>query len=306
MIGNRQGYRYLDLPHFVEGAGTIRMLRPPRQIIQLSYFVVLVLLTATLFADIASAQSRRRRNTAKLRSKSLKGKVVAIAPGAIQVQDEREGNVWVIAPVDASQVEFIGSANKNWVDKGMIVRVSGTFDKKGIATEPVELVQVFTPREESDIGAEFQGEGKPDRDQPQEYLIAGVIKRIVEGKVAVSTGKKLFTFEIADDAKVEVDLINVLDWVQVGDKVSSKLKYVNPGEGLIETATIESQKKLVAVAKAPKRKRRSRRSRKAEQEEEAAQAVEADGSEEPASGESSDADSAKDGSDKKSDSTEGA
>ncbi len=308
MIGNRQGHRYLDLPHFVEGAGTIRMLRPSRQILRFLNFIVLVLVISTLAGGIASAQ---RRSRVKFRSKALKGKVVAVGPSAIQVQEQREGGLWTIAPVDASQVEFIGLAKKGWVDKGMIVRVNGTFDKKGIAAEPVDLVQVFTPREEFDIGAEFQGEGKPDRNQPQEYLVAGVVKRIADGKVAVSTGKKLFTFEIADDAKVEVDLFNVLDWVQVGDKVDSKLKYVNQGEGLIETATIKSQTTLVAVEKAPKRKRRSRRSRKAElkaaaENAEVAEVAETADGDEPASKPSSDTKPTKDGSGKKDESTEGA
>ena len=284
------------------------MLRPSRQVLRFLNFIVLVLVITTLSGGIASAQSRSR---VKFRSKVLKGKVVAIAPSAIKVQDHKEGGVWTIAPVDASQIEFVGSAKKGWVDKGMIVRVAGTFDRKGIAAEPVDLVQVFTPREEFDIGAEFQGEGKPDRNQPQEWLVAGVVKRIADGKVAISTGKKLFTFEIAEDAKVEVDLFNVLDWVQIGDKVSSKLKYVNQGEGLIESATIESQTTLVAVEKAPKRKRRSRRSRKAVQEAaaenaNAAEVAETVDGDEPASRTSSDTKPAKDGSGKKDESTEGA
>ena len=164
---------------------------------------LLFLAFVTLVGPDAVGQ-RRRSRVPKPKTKKGKGKVIAIQNELLQVQDIRSGDLWVISPIAASEVEFNASAGKDWIRKGMAVRVTATFDQKGMAVEPVDLVQVFTPVSDDDVGAALQAE-KPDRDVPQEYLIAGYIKRIDdEGKLTVHTGKKQFTFAIKDEAEVEV------------------------------------------------------------------------------------------------------
>ena len=226
---------------------------------RLAWFGVLMAV-AMMLVNVGMAQ---RSTSVKPKTKKGKGKIVGIAPNAVQIQDTNKGEVWVIAPVPTSQIEFLAEAEKGWLARGMVARVTGTFDKKGMATEPVSLVQVFTPRPDYPMGAFWQGTGKPDRNAPQEFLVAGMIKRIDEGKYTIDGGRRQFTFQLADDASVEVDLLNDLEWIQENDRIRFDLKYFVPGEGMIAWAKIEGSNTLAAPVQ-PSRKRRRRRRRRSD------------------------------------------
>ena len=189
------------------------------------------------------------------------GRITAVGPGALQVTKQGEPTPWVLKPSPtATEISFTATADPSWLARKMIVRVEGNFDRKGTAQEPIERVQVFTPRPAYQVGV-WDAEGRPPKPQktPQPLMVAGGITRIDGQEVTVRAGKRTFRFQLGTAARVEVDLLGDLRWVRAGDEVEFSAKYLIPGQGVASKLVVSSAVPL----KAPPQRRSSRRSRAA-------------------------------------------
>jgi hypothetical protein len=178
------------------------------------------------------------------------------ARGAVLHLQTEEGEQWYVQvqPTRPQDVSFTGPAEASFVKPGMLVQFSTKLNKRGQADEPVKTLVVFSLKEgyqlgvlnESSIGGgggASSGLFETPTEQPKEkktkvkvdedavYRVAGQIAKISRtGEMTINAGSMTVKADLADDAKVSVDLSD-LAYARAGDKVSVQGWYLAGQKG---------------------------------------------------------------------------
>ena len=191
---------------------------------------LLALVTVLALVSISSAQRPIQVPKDQI---SSAGKIKAVQNGVFHVANVG-GDQWLLAvEPDADEVVLRGTATPQWLQPGMPVRFQGNFFKsksgqpQGEAREPVTELKVFTPREDSKIGVKEEAKrgsflsGAPKSDNPLEiapFSIVGVLVKYKSGRMTVAVGSTQIQAQLADDAKIDVNLADPR-FAGVGDEI---------------------------------------------------------------------------------------
>lgn len=216
---------------------------------------------------------------------SLSGKLTAAQAPLIKLKPEKGNQEWTIR-VDSKPDEIVirGEAEKGWVRPGMFVHFEATLDKKGVGQSAVSEVSVFTPTPQIELGVTEQG-ALPDfsstgseeatessGEEVAKYTVVGRLSGVArDGKWSVSAGKAKVTVEVAEDAKISVELPDPR-LIRIGDTVKGSVYYYNQGVGILKGEVEVEAAEPFAAPEDPREARRKNRSREKEAPANAAEA----------------------------------
>ena len=188
------------------------------------------------------AQNNKQPVKAYLRTT---GTILRIVPGFLQVKT-KDGGQWIIKVPDKQEnISVIGSAEANWLQRGMYVRFTGLFDKRGKATGTVNQLQVFSPDKNTKIGVYpdsglglkttelFAGNEPADTSRPAKrpkggqssaFLVAGRLASSQGGKLSILAGRTVVQAQLGETAKISVTVSDPR-YARVGDNIELEAWY---------------------------------------------------------------------------------
>jgi hypothetical protein len=179
------------------------------------------------------------------------GEIVAFRPGFLQVKTAA-GDWLMKIEAPPEKIVLQGTALASWLRPGMLVRFSTTLDKKGVAQTPIEELFVFTPNPQYRIGVFPDSEllfDEAEQDKGQNlrkrrraktegrYLVAGRLTSLRSGAMRVDAGQNVRA-QLAENAKIQVDVLGDYSLVRKGDKVEFVGHYYEKGKGILRDVTI--------------------------------------------------------------------
>ncbi|MBA2114522.1 hypothetical protein [Bremerella alba] len=205
---------------------------------------------------------------------TLTGKLTAAQAPLIKLKPEKGNQEWTIR-VDSKPNEIIvrGEAEKAWVRPGMFVHFEATLDKKGVGQSAISKVSVFTPTPQLELGVteqaelpDFSSTGEQETtestaEEVSKYTVVGRLSGVSrDGKWSVSAGKAKVTVEIAEDAKISVELPDPR-LIRMGDTVKGTVHYYDQGVGILKGEVEVEAAQPFAAPEDPREARRNRRNR---------------------------------------------
>jgi hypothetical protein len=166
----------------------------------------------------------------------VEGVIEEIGPGVLQVADT-QGTSWLVK-VEARPLDLMysGTAELGWLAPGMWVRCSTSLNQRLQSVEPVALLTVFTPQDPTQLGIfpqttlgkdlfaapevetkSAKGQRAVDKETP--CIVAGKLVAVRRNKCTVAAGNAVVTLDLAQDAKVSVEVAD-LRLASKGDKVT--------------------------------------------------------------------------------------
>jgi hypothetical protein len=186
----------------------------------------------------------RRQPEVPRENMEASGTVKGIQRGVIHLVTDA-GDQWLVQVQAArpQDISFTGTAESDFIKPGMWVRFQTKLSRRGDAAEPVDSLEIFTPREGYEPGlyadlptggsnaAElFSDAPKPEtkpkkskaKTKPDEdtvYTVAGQVGKVSRlGELTISAGGTSVKAKLADEAKVRLDMGD-LTFLQAGDKI---------------------------------------------------------------------------------------
>ncbi len=179
------------------------------------------------------------------------GEIVAFRPGFLQVKTAA-GDWLMKIEAPPEKIVLQGTALASWLRPGMLVRFSATLDKKGVAQTPIDELFVFTPNPQYRIGVFPDSEllfDKADQDKGQSprnrrraksegrFFVAGRLTSLRDGAMRIDAGENIRA-QLAETAKIQVDVLGDYSLVRKGDKVEFVGHYYEKGKGILRDVTI--------------------------------------------------------------------
>jgi len=205
---------------------------------------------------------------------NLTGTLTAAQAPLIKLKPEKGNQEWTIR-VDSKPDEIVvrGEAEKGWVRPGMFVHFEATLDKKGVGQSAVSEVSVFTPTPQLELGVtqsgglpEFSAIGSEEENASSEeevskYTVVGRLSGVArDGKWSVSAGRAKVTVEVAEDAKISVELPDPR-LIRIGDTVKGTVYYYNQGVGVLKGEVEVEAAEPFPAPEDPREARRNRRTK---------------------------------------------
>jgi hypothetical protein len=194
-------------------------------------------------AQVYGEGARRQQQEVPRENMQASGTVKGLQRGMIHLVTDA-GDQWLVQ-VQATRpqdVSFTGTAEPSFVKPGMWVRFQTKLSRRGDAAEPIDSVEVFTPREGYQAGVyadaasggsgnaanlfgdDPQPEAKPKtkpkaNDEDTVYTVAGQVSKISRsGELTINAAGTSVKAKLADEAKVRLDMA-VLTFLREGDKI---------------------------------------------------------------------------------------
>ena len=213
----------------------------------------IVLVTCAFATERVSAQ--RRPIQARARPVRSGGSVVAMRPGLLEVKTAT-GDSWLLK-VDArgEKVSVAGTADRSFLRPGMLVRFTAELTKKGETTEPIKQLAVFTPRPGYGLGllrepgSDQQNAEPPARGKRNArsklagtYLVAGRLSGIKNNVLQVSAQRRNVRGELAEDVKIDVDVMGDYSMIRPGDEVEFTGSFLQKGKAIAKSLKFTATK----------------------------------------------------------------
>jgi hypothetical protein len=127
--------------------------------------------------------------------------------------------------VEGTHLNCVGTAELDFLRRGMFVRFTANFDKRGKTSDTINAMELFSPDAERKVGATKEEDGGLAADsKTASYLVGGQIVSYKSGKLTVSVGGKRIVVVVAEDATVNVAVADP-SVVKVGDGIDVKGHY---------------------------------------------------------------------------------
>ena len=171
----------------------------------------------------------------------FKGKLKDFSHGVLTVTREDGTDVMVKPPEDIGSFTFVAPAKPMLLHRGSMVRFSGSFNPNGVATSPIEKVEIFQPVQTKELRGHTRekfiaGVYAADRRGPKnpqtvaKYNVVGGLMGISPtGVMLVQAGKHSVKAPLGKNATFEVRYNN-LSLAQAGDPVSVAGFYEPPDD----------------------------------------------------------------------------
>lgn len=177
----------------------------------------------------------------------VEGKLAGFKQGMLLVTREDGVEVTVKPPEDALGFDFQAPIEGSFLQRGMMVRFNGNFNKAGIATDPIDALTAFLPlteklaKKKSDefVPGIYPGEKKSNLpDGVSNYKVVGKLMGWdATGLVAVQAGRRPLRVQLAEKATMNLRL-NQLNLAQQGDTVTITGTYRLPDDTKVVAKTI--------------------------------------------------------------------
>ena len=214
------------------------------------------------------------------------GKLKGVQRGVLMVTREDGSDVMVQPPDDISGFAFVAQAKPAFLKRGQLVRFSGTFAPNGVATAPIQKVELFQPVAAQRITGHAREKFVPgvypaDRHAPKQpvavakyNVVGGLLGVNSAGVMMVQAGNKNLQVQRATDVTFALRYNN-LALAQEGDPVSVSGFYQPPDDTKVKAERITISPERVygePTDQPPKRMtRREKAKAKAEAEKAAAE-----------------------------------
>jgi len=192
----------------------------------------------------------------------------------LQVQN-KSGDTWLMkVEAPAEMITVRGTAQPNFLRKGMFVRFTAKLNEKGVIETPVEELFVFTPHQGFKLGIILESADEPADENakkirrrskrgvtPGQYLVAGRLSAFNKDSIAVAAGKQVKA-KLAENATIRIDVIGDYSLVKKGDSVEYRGMYYQKGQGIANYVAFDVKESVKAVEpqktkSSAKRKKRS-------------------------------------------------
>ncbi len=179
----------------------------------------------------------------------FKGTLKGFQRGLVHVLREDGTEVWVQLPDNIASFQFVANAKSAFLQRGAMVRFTGTFNQAGVSLSPVAKVEVFQPvsgrlrgrtRESYMPGVYPQGDRGKQQPLPtvaQCKIVGAIMGLDGNGGMLVRAGNRPVRVQLAEDVKFEVRYNN-LSLAQEGDSVSVAGFYQPPDETRVKAERI--------------------------------------------------------------------
>ena len=204
----------------------------------------------------------------------FKGTLKSFQRGVVVVLRDDGTEVQVQPPDDASAFQFVATAKPAFLQRGALLRFTGTFNQAGVPMSPVMRVELFQPitgkvaghtREKYTPG--IYPESKQRNRQPQaiaNYNVVGGLMGldVSSGAMVVQAGNRPVRAQLSPDAKFEIRYNN-LNLAQEGDPISVAGFYQPPDDTKVkaERVTITTDRVYGDPSTEPPKRTSRRRSR---------------------------------------------
>jgi len=177
----------------------------------------------------------------------LEGKLAGFKQGMLLVTRQDGVEVTVKPPEDALGFDFQAPIDVSFLQRGMMVRFNGNFNKAGVPTDPIDELTAFLPlteklaKKKSDefVPGVYPGDKKSNLpDGVSNYKVVGKLMGWdATGLVAVQAGRRPLRVQLAEKATMNLRL-NQLNLVQQGDAVTIEGTYRLPDDTKVVAKTI--------------------------------------------------------------------
>lgn len=234
--------------------------------------VAVVLMNALVFAQEKNGERENVRT---------KGTIKGVRPGLLAVVSDEGDQILVKVEARPQDISFVAKAKPEWLQPGMLVRFKNTFDRKGKPLGAVQQLEVISVRNDTKLGlipeSKFSGAAKglfsnaePEtkKQAPAKtaaFTVAGKLRTIKGGKMVVMAGRTAVQSNLADDAKISVDLADY-SLASQGDKVQiNGWRYASQKNRVVaRQLSISSERKLGDEVESKKKTKKSARPKKKE------------------------------------------
>ena len=200
---------------------------------------------------------------------NFKGTLKGVQRGVLQITRDDGTEVMVQLPASATGFTFVAEAKPQFLQRGMLVRFSGSFAPNGVAAAPIDKVEIFQPINLQGVPGHARDRFTPgvhpaDRRAKKpvgvaKYTIVGSLMGINgNGAVMVQAGKIPVVAPLAKQATFQIRFNN-LNLAQEGDAVSVAGFYEPPDDTKIRGDVITVSTDRVYGEAGEKNNRRSRR-----------------------------------------------
>lgn len=239
-----------------------------------SWLGLAVAMAAVSVSTSAPAQNQAKRPGPPSNREPAQGggTIKGASPGGLEVHASGGDRYLVQIEPQARMIEYLATAEPNWLAPGMLVRFTATVDRRGKIQEPIGQLEVITLREGVQIGvvtdmgdggvgeegaALFQ-DAKPEKKEKKKappkdsgtWTFVGRLTEAKNGRVSIAIPGKVLKGELAEGAKISVDYGN-LSLVKPGDQITfqgwspvGRKQFV-----MANTITVTAPEKLVGATK---------------------------------------------------------
>ena len=188
---------------------------------------------------------------------NVEGTIVGVKPGLVQVKiltcDQNmalPGQTWMFKVPPKTKVQITGTAEKSFLQPGLLVEFKATLDQKFHATAKLTALTICSPSPQKFPGLFPEGGGltipepggtKPKKKEapaPGNYHVVGLIRSVKGGQYSVDTPQRTVVFELDDAAELNVEMNSPagLQYTRAGDQIY--IKGVAFGQGIGEASEI--------------------------------------------------------------------
>jgi hypothetical protein len=171
----------------------------------------------------------------------FKGKLKGFQRGILTFVRDDGTEVLVQPPEDAAAFQFVAAAKLGFLQRGALVRFTGTFNQAGISLEPIAKIELFQPitgkvaghLRESFLPGVYP-EVPPDPQQPPPQtarfrVVGGLMGIDGNGVMLVQAGRQPIRVQLAEDPEFQIRYNNLI-LAQEGDPVTISGFYEPPDE----------------------------------------------------------------------------
>ena len=188
----------------------------------------------------------------KAQEVDVEGTIAGVMPGMIQVK-VLTGPTWMFQVSPKAKVEITGTAEKSFLQPGLLVEFKATLDQKFHATTKLTALTISSPSPQKFPGLFPEGGGltipepgatKPKKKEapaPGNYHVVGILMGIKEGQYSVRTPQGMVVFELDDAAEIKVEMNSPvgLRYARAGDQIHVKGVAFREGMGEAREITVK-------------------------------------------------------------------
>ncbi|MDA8745642.1 hypothetical protein N9N28_13500 [Rubripirellula amarantea] len=211
------------------------------------WFVLIAMAFMSLIVcpSIASAQKPDAPGVGSNMITNFKGKLVSFKRGILVVTTDEGTQMNVALPDDIASFVFVAEAKPAFLQRGMFVRFSGSFNQAGMAQSPIRKVEIFQPvagklnghQREAFVPGIYPVNRPKAAEPPPQVADVKVVGNIMgmdaSGVMGVMIGKQPLQVPLAPDVRLELrfnnmslaeegDSVSVAGFYQAGDETNVK------------------------------------------------------------------------------------
>ena len=153
-----------------------------------------------------------------------------------------------------TELKIEGTATLDFLKRGMFVRYTANFNRKGKTDDKVNSLTIFTPNDSQRVGIFPENPAialdPNDAAATAPYLVAGTLVSAKNGKLSVRVAGRTISAELAEEPVVNLS-VSDLRYLAKGAKIDVKGHYFVKGKAIGETVEVQLVEPLTGTAKKP-------------------------------------------------------